>query len=61
RWCAVLGGSPVSIPYTSFNTQCWDGLGTSYARQPIDGVQIVAPGGAAAIPLDMTLISVRDI
>jgi hypothetical protein len=60
-WCAVLGGSPVAIPYSSFNTACWDMTGTAYAKQAITGVQLLAPGGSAAIPLDMTLVSIRDM
>jgi hypothetical protein len=61
RWCVTLAGSPVTIPYTSFNTACWDNSGSSYAKQPIQGVQLVAPGGSGAQPFDMTLVSVRDI
>jgi hypothetical protein len=61
RWCAQLGGSPVTIPYTTFNTACWDGSGTAYAKQSIEQLGLVAPGGAAAVPLDMTLVSVRDL
>ena len=60
RWCAQLAGSPVNIPYATFNTACWDMTGSAYAKQPIESVQLVAPGGAAAVPIDMTLVSVKD-
>jgi hypothetical protein len=51
----------VAIPYSSFNTACWDMTGTAYAKQAITGVQLLVPGGSAAIPLDMTLVSIRDM
>jgi hypothetical protein len=60
RWCANLTASPATIPYAMFNTACWDGSGTAYAKQPIDAVQLVAPGGEAAQMIDMTLVSVKD-
>jgi hypothetical protein len=61
RWCATLTASPASVPYAMFNTACWDGSGTAYAMQPIEAVQLVAPGDMAAAPLDMTLVSVKDL
>jgi hypothetical protein len=60
RWCAELAGSPVNIPYASFNTACWDMSGTAYSKQPIEAIQLVVPGGAAAVPIDLTLVSVKD-
>jgi hypothetical protein len=60
RWCAQLAGSPVNIPYASFNTACWDGTGSAYAKQPIQNIALIAPGGTAAVPIDMTLVSVKD-
>jgi hypothetical protein len=61
RWCANLTTSPMTIPYTMFNTQCWDNLGTAYAKQPIEAIQLVAPGAETAGPIDMTLVSALDI
>jgi nuclear pore complex protein Nup62 len=61
RWCATLTTSGMTIPYTTFNTACWDNSGTAYAKQAIEAVQLVAPGDMAAAPLDMTLVSVKDI
>jgi hypothetical protein len=60
-WCATLTASGMTVPYTTFNTACWDNSGTAYAKQPIEAVQLVAPGDMAAAPLDMTLVSVKDI
>jgi hypothetical protein len=60
RWCANLTASPATIPYSMFNTQCWDNLGTAYAKQPIEAIQLVAPGGEAAQAIDMTFVSVKD-
>jgi hypothetical protein len=60
RWCANLTASPATIPYAMFNTACWDNSGAPYAKEPIDAVQLVAPGGEAAQPIDMTLVSVKD-
>ena len=35
RWCAPIKGSGGFIPWSSFNTKCWDGTGTAYSGQPI--------------------------
>jgi hypothetical protein len=62
RWCAILTTSPATIPYTSFNTECWQGgVGTAYAKQPIDAVQLVIPGGATPAAFDVTLVRIRDM
>ena len=62
RWCANLTASPATIPYTMFNTACWEPTsGVAYAKQPITQVQLVAPGEATAVPIDMTLVSVKDM
>jgi hypothetical protein len=62
RWCATAtSGAP--IPYAMFNTKCWDTTADGaapYAMQPIDTVQLVLPGGEAAAPFDITLVSVTD-
>ena len=48
-WCFnITGASPATIPYAMFNTACWDGSGTAYAKQPITNFELVVPGGAAA-------------
>lgn len=64
RWCADLVGAagPVTIPYTSFNTECWAPVTTgAYAKQPIKAIQLVIPGSdMAAVPFDVTLTSVTE-
>jgi hypothetical protein len=45
RWCADLTGSGGLIPWTSFNTACWDPTtGTAYSGQPIAAVLVLVPG-----------------
>jgi len=56
NWCAVVTGAGGFIPWTDFNTACWDGSGTAYARQPISTANLQVPGGTtAAIPYDLCL------
>src|SRR6185503_3791995 len=61
-WCYVIPtGSPVTIPYTSFNTMCFGTGGTAYAKQPLQNIQLVVPGGATATQgVSVTLVSVRE-
>jgi hypothetical protein len=62
RWCATLTtfGSPVTIPWSSFNTKCWDGSGTAYtAGTALQAVIILVPGGnSAAVSWNLCLNSV---
>jgi hypothetical protein len=61
RWCAMLTAPPNSIPYTSFNTKCWDpGQGTSYTKQPIDTVQLVVVGDEFPRTFDVRIYSIKD-
>jgi len=61
-WCyTITGASPVTIPYAMFNTACWDGSGTAYAKQPITSIELVVPGGATATSgVSVTLSGVRE-
>jgi hypothetical protein len=48
RWCYnVTGTSPVTIPYKSFNTKCWDDSGAAYdpATNEIESILLLIPGG----------------
>jgi hypothetical protein len=47
RWCATLTqfNSTVTIPWSSFNTACWDGTGTYYSGQALQAVMVLVPGG----------------
>ncbi len=57
NWCALLAATSGSIPWSSFNTRCWDGSGTAYdAHVPLKAVAIVVPGAPSAIPFDFCLL-----
>jgi Glycosyl hydrolase family 12 len=61
RWCATITGTGGTIPYSSFNTACWDGTGTAYAGQPIVAAQILVPGdNLVAVPYNFCLNSISD-
>jgi hypothetical protein len=60
-WCAnFTSGTP--IPYTTFNTACWDDSGDAYSTAtPIDTVALQIPGGMAAAAYSITLTSVAEM
>lgn len=61
QWCyTVTGASPAMIPYSSFNTACWDGSGAAYVKQPFTSVQILIAGGAAATTYSMGVTSIAE-
>jgi hypothetical protein len=64
QWCYTLTGSSgtVTIPYSSFNTACWDPLdGVYYAGESITGVQLTVPGnGVSSTSYDFCLVSAKD-
>src|SRR5262249_12029096 len=35
RWCAPVSGKGGMMPWSAFNTKCWDNSGTTYAGEPI--------------------------
>jgi hypothetical protein len=45
RWCYALSAasSEVTIPWSSFRTECWDTTGTAYAGQPIQSISLTFP------------------
>lgn len=56
RWCAQLSGSGGFIPWTEFNTACWDGSGTPYRHEQISVAMLLVPGNAqAAVSYDFCL------
>lgn len=60
-WCAIVNGMGGFIPWTDFNTACWDGSGTAYARQPIAVASLQVPGGnTTATPFDVCLIRIAE-
>ena len=45
RWCAPISGNGGFIPFSAFNTACWDNSGSAYAKQPIVAAMVLVPGG----------------
>jgi len=57
----AMAGSVRAQSYSAFNTHCWDNTGASYAKEPIQNIQLVVPGGATATPnVSVTLTSVKE-
>lgn len=54
RWCATITEvqGKVFIPYSDFNTACWDGSGQDYAGEPITAVSFLVPGSPEATPFN---------
>jgi hypothetical protein len=46
RWCAAVSGSGGFIPWSAFNTACWDGSGKPYRNEPITVAMLLVPGTA---------------
>ena len=62
-WCyTVTGASPVTIPYASFNTKCYDTPpdGTAYAKAPINAIQLQIAGGTTAGAVNVTITSITE-
>ena len=56
RWCAPITGTGGFMPWSSFNTACWDGSGTAYNKQPIKQLDISVPGDSVAtVPFSFCL------
>ncbi|HET9933368.1 MAG TPA: hypothetical protein VFQ35_21840 [Polyangiaceae bacterium] len=61
RWCASIMGSGGFIPWSSFNTACWDGSGAAYNREPIVSAAILVPGSNSnAVSYDVCLNSLNE-
>jgi hypothetical protein len=61
RWCAPISGAGGFIPWASFNTACWDGSGTAYAKEPISTAMVLVPGtSTAAVPFDFCVNSLVE-
>ncbi len=54
RWCATIDAvqGKVFVPYSDFNTACWDGTGDAYAGQPVSAVVFLVPGSQEPTPYD---------
>ena len=63
NWCyAITGTSPVTIPYASFNTKCYDSPadGTAYAKNPINAFQLQVAGAATAGTYNIALTGMKE-
>jgi hypothetical protein len=63
RWCVEIAGASgaVMIPYGAFNTRCWDALGTGYAGEPIESIQLLVPGNdLGAVPYAICMAEVVE-
>jgi hypothetical protein len=63
NWCyAITGASPVTIPYTSFNTKCYDtpADGVAYAKNPINAFQLQVAGAATAGTYNIALTGMKE-
>jgi hypothetical protein len=61
-YCYNATSSPVMIPYSSFNTKCYDTTpdGSPYAKTAFTSVQILIAGDAAAAAFTMSLTNVTE-
>jgi hypothetical protein len=61
RWCAPITSSSnrmFVIPWSTFNTACWDGSGTNYdGTTPLQSVMVVVPGSLTAVRFNFCLNS----
>ena len=61
RWCAPITAPGGFIPWSSFNTKCWDGTGTAYSRQPLVSAGIIVPGTATTpVPFNYCLTGLAE-
>jgi hypothetical protein len=64
QWCYTLTGASgtVTIPYSAFMTQCWEGgASVYYAGEAITGMQLTVPGnGIYTTPFNFCLNSASD-
>ena len=53
RWCATItpAAGPVFVPWTAFNTECWEGgMGSAFTPgDPISAVAFLVPGTMGAV------------
>jgi len=61
-WCAPVVGNGGYIPWTSFNTRCWDNSGSSYRYEQLQSLSIVAGPGSttATTEFDYCLVNVAE-
>jgi hypothetical protein len=62
-WCAIItGSSPVTIPYSSFNTKCYDTPvdGSQYTKQPINEFELMVAGELTSTSFNIALTSLTE-
>jgi hypothetical protein len=61
RWCAPIVGNGGFIPFSQFNSACWDNSGSAYAMQPIVAAMVIVPGGnSEAVKFDFCIEALRS-
>jgi hypothetical protein len=60
-YCAALPESGTSVPYTSFNTACWNGSGSVYAKDPIDSLEVMIVGAGSPADFNLHITNVEEI
>jgi hypothetical protein len=60
-WCATAVNGQ-AIPYTTFNTKCYDtpADGTAYTKQPINSIQLQLAGGTGSGAYTLSISSVVE-
>lgn len=58
RWCATITAGSGVVPWSSFNTTCWDPAeGAWYSGEPLVEATVLVPAGITAVPFDFCLNS----
>jgi len=61
-YCVALPASGTTVPYSSFKTNCWDvSSGTTYAKQPIDALEVSISGGEDSADFNLHIVSVEEL
>jgi hypothetical protein len=61
-WCATITGASGRIPWSQFNSACWDGSGTVYDGTPLQNVMILVPGSNVyAVPFSFCLNAIGPV
>lgn len=62
RFCAKVNGSAGVVPFSSFNTKCWDGSGVAYARSPLRVAGVLVPGDSSrVVPFDFCIDRLGEV
>jgi hypothetical protein len=61
RWCAAISGSGGFIPWSGFNTRCWNNAGTAYnGTTALESALVLVPGGASDRSFNFCLNSLTE-